>query len=61
MGWRLKEKPESLGAKKLKAKYYPKCDILHVKPKPKDRDSWVRKGILTGVEQIKKHCTWETY
>lgn len=50
MGWRLKENPDSLCVKLLKAKYYPGTDILHMKTKPKQRDSWVWKGILNGVE-----------
>lgn len=39
-------------------KHYPSCDILHVNYKPKQKNSWIWKGILTGVNQIKKNCIW---
>lgn len=59
MGWRLKETPDSLCSTILKAKYFPKSDILHVIFKPKQKDSWIWKGILSVVDQIKNNSLWK--
>lgn len=47
MGWRLHEKPDSLCATILKAKYYPNNDIMHMKTTPNRKDSSIWKGMLT--------------
>ncbi|XP_026442294.1 uncharacterized protein LOC113341751 [Papaver somniferum] len=52
IGWRMMTQPDILGAQVMSAKYLPEEDIMHISTKPKITDSWVWKGILSGIENI---------
>jgi hypothetical protein len=46
-GWMLLTEPNSLGARVLKAKYYPDSDVLHAKPTAGMSYTW--RSILKGI------------
>jgi hypothetical protein len=55
-GWRIMTEPNSLLARILKAKYYPKCHFLKAKQGHKSSYSW--QSIIKGSEILKKGCFW---
>jgi hypothetical protein len=55
-GWRLITHPNSLVAKVLKAKYYPKDHFL--KAKSKQHMSYTWRSILQASWVLKKGCYW---
>ncbi|WJX31693.1 hypothetical protein P8452_20098 [Trifolium repens] len=55
-GWRIMTNPESLLAKVLKAKYFPKSHFLQAKKGPKASYSW--QSILTASWILKRGCFW---
>ncbi|XP_026398930.1 uncharacterized protein LOC113294768 [Papaver somniferum] len=59
IGWRMLKQPDTLGAQVMNAKYFPEEDIMHISTKPKPTDSWVWKGILSGIKNIQKIGKWE--
>ena len=54
--WRLWDKPDSLCARILKAKYYPTTSIFEAKPKNGMSYSW--RSILRGLEVMKLGIIW---
>ena len=54
--WRLWDKPDSLCARILKAKYYPTTSIFEAKPKNGMSYSW--RSILRGLEVMKLDIIW---
>jgi hypothetical protein len=54
--WRLWDRPESLCAKILKAKYYANTSVLEAKPKRGMLYSW--RSILRGLEVMKLGMIW---
>ncbi|XP_026396097.1 uncharacterized protein LOC113290728 [Papaver somniferum] len=59
MGWRMLQQPDSLGTQIMQAKYFSEDDIMHISTNPKPTDSWVWKGILSGIENIQRIGRWE--
>jgi hypothetical protein len=55
-GWRIMTDPESLLAKVVKAKYFPKGHFLHAKRGPKASYSW--QSILKASWILKRGCLW---
>jgi hypothetical protein len=54
--WRLLTNPESLCARVLAAKYFPRGDVL--KAKPKSNMSYTWHSILSGLNLLKKGIIW---
>lgn len=55
-GWRLIQKPNSLCARVLKSKYYPKGDLLDTVFASDASQAW--RGIDHGLELLKKGLIW---
>ena len=55
-GWRLIQKPDSLCAQILRAKYFPHGSVLQAEPRAGISYTW--RSILKGVELIKKEMIW---
>ncbi|GLU18308.1 hypothetical protein SLE2022_346140 [Rubroshorea leprosula] len=53
-GWRLLVNPDSLVAQLLKAKYYPRSDLLHAKLKPSCSFTW--RSICSATTLLKQGC-----
>ncbi|GLT80072.1 hypothetical protein SLA2020_515330 [Shorea laevis] len=53
-GWRLLVNPESLVARLLKAKYYPRSDFLHAELKPSCSFTW--RSICSASTLLKQGC-----
>ncbi|XP_062021227.1 uncharacterized mitochondrial protein AtMg00310-like [Rosa rugosa] len=51
-GWRLFQQPDSMIAKLLKAKYFPRCSFMEVEIKGGESYTW--RSILLGREVLKK-------
>jgi hypothetical protein len=54
--WRLLERPESLCSRILRARYYPKGDLLKVKLKSGSSFTW--QSVIAGLETFKRGCIW---
>jgi len=54
--WRLWERPESLCAHILRAKYYSNGTVLDAKPKAAMSYTW--RSILKGIQLMKKGMVW---
>jgi ribonuclease HI len=55
-GWRIATQPESLLAKLLKAKYFPKCHFMEAKPSHMISFTW--RSIIQARWILKKGCYW---
>ena len=54
--WRLLQRPDSMCAQVLKAKYYPNGDILSAGPKKGSSFTW--QSIVAGTQTFKRGCIW---
>ncbi|GLT90422.1 hypothetical protein SLE2022_083550 [Rubroshorea leprosula] len=53
-GWRLLTNPDSLAARLMKAKYYPRTDFLHAQVKPTCSLTW--RSIWNSMDLLKQGC-----
>lgn len=54
--WILVNRPDSLCARVLKAKYYPNSDVLD--DGPKAGSSFTSQSICSGIQTFKRGCIW---
>lgn len=54
--WRINHNPQSLIARALKAKYFPRCSIHNCTPKP--HHSWISRGIINQRNPKLKEGRW---
>jgi hypothetical protein len=54
--WRIRQQPDSLCSRVLKAKYFPHTSVLEAKPKAGMSYTW--RSILGGLDVVKKGMIW---